>query len=686
MSESRRNENLILILALICFSGLSYILFNDELLDFENLSESESIARIFETQNDVRFKSSKQFVWKKASENKSLTWGDAVFSGNDSTSTIKLKDGALINLQADSMIVLNKLNDQMELELKFGQVKAEISKNMQIKLPCESLSVEGERSALKLGPGCAIQTIRGSATYKPKVAIDPTATQEIRWREKLQKTHLHSNQNVPLFLSWNRGKFPKGYTLEYSSDPEVKSIEKKISLSTNQILLNDYPKNGKYFFRLRAYSEHEKVLAESKIAAIEFKEVSSPLILTPAANERFGFQFDPDGNALNETDIEAAWAFPFENYQFEVELTKKDSPQLVPQKFSVRGTKFIFKELTAGHYSIRVRSLPVDSQVFTDWSQESSFFVRSQRINSLAAPQIRPLEINSVFGSKQKPIIEWNPVRGAASYQVEWSAFQDFKTTQRAQTVETSFVLPLAKEPGKVFYRVLAKTVAGSFGSPSLPGKYENLSNAPTLSPIANISIFAKSPREPDSAQTIPLKWTNSNGASVYSVEVSQDPGFEDFIVYSSTKTNLQILAKTPGKFFVRVKPLNSKREPAADYSNVQMFNYDVEQPLDTPKVKEPLNNITFFLQKNETPKFWIAWESVRNADQYNIEVSAEPNFKKVILNKKTSSRKYLVDKKFSDGVYFFRLQAINQKGSKSHWSDSRKFKISSGRAAGEKL
>jgi hypothetical protein len=679
-------EKRVLKVAIILFMVLGFFLINDDLLDLENFNLKNSIGKISESENDVRFKHSNKFVWKKARKKVSVAEGDAIFTGADSTAMIELSDGTIVNIEPNSLVILNRTGDQLELDLKFGQVKTDIAKSIRVKMPCESLQLEGENSSVKLGPDCAIQTLRGKAKYKSKNQIDPSFVQPIQWINYPRNTFVHSSRNSPVKLSWSKIRSPNGYSIETSLEENFSSIDTRTTSIRPSLNFIDYPKTGRFFARVRSYNDTGKVIAESKVIPLNIKEVHPPLIILPQNNALLSFVTDPDGTPLEEFAVNTEWAFAFERNLFEIELKLQGETDAAPNYIPVKGIKQNLGELPDGQYAFRVRSIAAKDQVPTDWSDPASFTVKRDRIKSLAAPDLLTKKLNSPFGSKKKLFAEWEPVRGAKKYRVEFDSNPEFTNPKKYETADTKILIPKPTEPGKYYYRVAGKTLKGSLGPASQSGELVAMTKVPELDPLQSFSVLGKHPNDPGAPKEIPAKWSKANGAALYQVEISKDQNFTDSMKYLSTDTSTRVVADKPGQYFVRVQAVNSERAPASAYSKIQTFNYQLEIPLYTPDINEPANNTTVYQQRNSPTSIWVEWKNVKGAEKYLFEFSKDPQFEKTLYRTTVKKRRHFISKKLSNGVYYYRIQALNNGGGRSNWSETRKLKILSGRNAGGEL
>lgn len=104
----------------------------------EALTTTESAAKFMDFEGKVEVKPRDEFVWKTASFKMDLYEGDRIRTSPDSSARIKFQDGTEITVQPDSIVVINKRNNQqqqtslMVIEIGGSDVNAEKSSSAPI--------------------------------------------------------------------------------------------------------------------------------------------------------------------------------------------------------------------------------------------------------------------------------------------------------------------------------------------------------------------------------------------------------------------------------------------------------------------------------------------------------------------------------------------------------------------------
>lgn len=136
------------------------------------------------------------------------------------------------------------------------------------------------------------------------------------------------------------------------------------------------------------------------------------------------------------------------------------------------------------------------------------------------------------------------------------------------------------------------------------------------------------------------------------------------------------IVLSEPGSYKVRVSALDEANKPTS-VSNIQEAIYSHRPPLAAPKLIEPFNNASIFLQKNTEPFIWLEWSKSQNATSYKVEVSNSKEFKKLILSSEQKENRFLIKTKLPLGKIFWRVRARSLDNNEySDWTEPRHFML----------
>jgi len=111
---------------IFCLAGLAvaaFILYqttNQDLSKIYTQTSGTSIAKLISSKNDVKLRPSTHPVWVQAASEMTVYERDTVFTGPKSSTVVSFDSGAKIEVSENSLIVVDKQNDQGKAEVVKG--------------------------------------------------------------------------------------------------------------------------------------------------------------------------------------------------------------------------------------------------------------------------------------------------------------------------------------------------------------------------------------------------------------------------------------------------------------------------------------------------------------------------------------------------------------------------------------
>lgn len=677
-----KTDRRILSSALVLLLLFSYFLYDDSLLFSDNqTSNLTKIGSISFTDRDVRRKISKQFVWKTAKDQEKVFLGDSLFTGKNSSAKIKFDTGKELVVQQNSLISFSKIEGQFMFDLQFGKISGEIKGTDCIKILVSGKPTEicGENAKLELDADGSVNVLDGKVTSG--VAVNKEPENVIEWSKTPSEKFYHFNHLAPMKLSWTAKSYFGRYHVQFSKDQEFKNISYQQISQVKQVSLKNYPTKGKFFVRIQADNIKGEAAAYSAVRTTEIQEVQAPVIVTPTLAQTLTFKLNTDGEFIEPNRTRMTWTYHNPKSKFELQLATDPEFKNIESTQLTTGLEVLSPALSAGEYHLRVREADLEDGSSYPWSQVTSFSVKIETPEKMAAPVLLTTDIKYFGPDAIPPKVRWTTVPEASKYVVEVSASQDFSEKQTFETASSNIEY---KEyyPGDFYVRVFGATDKGTLGESSKVGTMLIRARRPVLNPVEPKVVMGKTPEDPGDPQDFDVTWSEQKFAESYLVQVSKDPDFKD---------NTEVVARTPasvlqvpqpGDFFWRVQGLDSKGKPITKFSEVGQINYTLKVPLAQPDLLEPINNITLFFQKSLNPYFWFEWKAVRQASIYKLEISTTPTFEDVVFTKDLTATRLLVKEKLPQGDLYWRVRAESDANRLSHWTPPRKMSIYSGRKA----
>ena len=183
---------------------------------------------------------------------------------------------------------------------------------------------------------------------------------------------------------------------------------------------------------------------------------------------------------------------------------------------------------------------------------------------------------------------------------------------------------------------------------------------------------------------TVPdLSWSSVTGGKKYNFQVDDDadftsPEFDETIDDDFTSSESIIIPVTgsnststleQGEYYWRVRAINQYETPS-EWSKTWKFTVSI--PPGVPKLSDP--EADELIENIRTPE--LEWESAENGTAYQVQVDNNQEFSSPEFDTTTSKTNSKVGPNLTLGDYYWRVRAINEFGTESEWSDTRKFSV----------
>jgi len=295
------------------------------------------------------------------------------------------------------------------------------------------------------------------------------------------------------------------------------------------------------------------------------------------------------------------------SYDVQVATTDTFTTLLVNQTATVNRQYVPTKQLPAGLLYWRVRVNGAGDA----WANETF------TVDVSAAPTVTgPADGVQLPQPQSPPVLTWEPVAGADSYEVQYGTdpnFVDQTTTQATES--TSYVVGL-QAPGFYNWRVRAVLAAGITTAWSTGHTYEILG----LSPPAGEPQYPNDDINQD-IQDVVLDWDPIAGAKLYDLQISTDSNFLTFTEQLNIHGTRYSPVGTLGndQYYWRVRPADAAGNKL-DWSQVPTWQFRRSWP-SQPSLQYPAHDSTV------GDPFYFQWTPVELASKYTVEVSSNPSF-----------------------------------------------------------
>ncbi|MBK9293519.1 MAG: FecR domain-containing protein [Oligoflexia bacterium] len=421
----------------------------------DGLSEAGLIKEKYQT---VKRKFSENMLWDLVETQDKLYWFDSIQTAEKAQATIQLLDGSEIKLGPASLVVLEKDNDQLALNLKNGQLVLQASQGTKdIKVNGVNINNdEGNTLTLNIdkakGQLTAVQTT-ADGTGKQIIINKDGSTEEKELPAVLESPVALYRINTDLEtekidFSWNTKK--KDSIFELALDDKFKNIINSKTLK-EKTALSISLKAGTYYWRIKTTGG-----LTSEVRMFDINKMHTPELIGPSKNEQITYKKDFPIIEFNWSNVANS-----KNYYFEAS-TDEQFKNLLFQEELIQN-KFKTSKLVDGPIYWRV------SSVYDKQRKPSS--ISKIEIKKLVEPLTPRLtapssdfDVEYEYFSKNKGIpFNWEH-DGTTEYKFVISESSNFeKPLFFAKTKEKTYLLQEALKEGTYYWAVGHKNLDGQW-------------------------------------------------------------------------------------------------------------------------------------------------------------------------------------------------------------------------------
>jgi hypothetical protein len=461
-----------LLIALICI----YFIQNENLFREKHLTSAEAIGSFNELQKDVRKKNIANYFWDELKLKDSLSEGDSVFTGADSSVTVTLSNGQSIIVAPNSLIKFSYKGKKMVLDIPYGGVEFETVIDDLVISDCgENIDLSRDNAAVKLKKSekCgsikmdtqSVVNIKNFEERKTKKDMTDTFMEvaETGVLGRIQKIALSAPlldtldikykavEETPLVMSWATVPGATYYEVEVSDTEDFATVEKYKS-NTRKYTFKKL--SSKMYYRVKAIGVQD---AESSYSSVGKAIVEFPMIVMDKLKLTKEYKAkNPRDRGIASTAVDVSWSkVPYID-KYIVELIDTKSKKTV-KKTATRLLASALEVPRTGQYSYQVHA--ADSRGRTVSSSEVGELIYNKIFNILA-PVIKQ-GINDRFYFFQKSTakyvwLNWIGQSGeTARFRVEIARDRKFETIiQSSFTAKSKLLVTDKVEAGEYFWRV----------------------------------------------------------------------------------------------------------------------------------------------------------------------------------------------------------------------------------------
>jgi hypothetical protein len=374
-------------------------------------------------------------------------------------------------------------------------------------------------------------------------------------------------------LSWSPVSKATSYEVQVDADPSFDSPEYSATTVNTRIVPGSLLRSGQEFWRVRAIvGSTRSAWAQSSFGVAP---VASPVPLAPADDEDLP---QPDAPPLvHWSAVQGATSYTV--------LVDSERDMIGAKTYTTKGTSLVVPDpLTVGAWYWQVTATKGSGQSSLPSDQ------RSFRIEALDPPQITYPDDNVVLSKVEDVVLDWKPVPGATTYDVQVALDQDFNNIALSVTnVRSSRYSPATTLNNDQFWwRVRAVDAAGQqtpWTSTLYGFKREWLESVTPVYPLG-----ATDNPSAISGTKAYYQWTPVIHASEYQLQVSTDANFSPAVTTTCVTAHTTYTPRNAGDCgfpsgstirYWRVRPMDYPYGGGLPgiYSQAQAFTYTLPPP-----------------------------------------------------------------------------------------------------------
>lgn len=277
---------------------------------------------------------------------------------------------------------------------------------------------------------------------------------------------------------------------------------------------------------------------------------------------------------------------------------------------------------------------------------------------SLVAPAqaLAPSGLKVALPNSSTPVLTWNRVSGATSYQVQVDDNSGFSSPEVQQTTRNSRYVPtIHLSPGTQYWRVTA-VKDGTKPSWATSSFSVSAVSVPVATAPVNGEVLPQPGRPPL------LRWQTSRGATSYTVEVDGDADFIGAKSYTTRNTSFSVPEALPaGDYFWRVSASLGQGFNSVP-SNPSSF---ILTALPAPKLTYPVDDINTALED-----VVFDWEPVPGAVTYDLQVATDSTFNNFAFKAENLyGSRYSPPTTLLNDQFWWRVRAVDLAGQPTEWA-----------------
>jgi hypothetical protein len=636
---------------------------------------TEMIGRIVSKANIAERKFSSQVVWDEVFRDSKLYNFDTIRTSEHAEAIIRLKDGTVITLNENSMILLSYSEKQVDIQFMQGTMNASQTgkgaggKEVTIASGDTRIALGNSDVSLSQDKDKQLQMTvnRGKAKLiagdKEKVVSENqnilAGKDTIRLYDLTIKLIAPDNNRFyapegaksSVNFSWEA---PKGdYTtyLEVAANPSVSDplVKRKLNASN----ATEGFAEGVYYWRVTAINNTTKKVESSETRKFSIAASRPVQLITPGNNAVIKFH---DSNPM----INFMWSRSDAVSRYT--MTVSASPGMGKPIISsaVVGNKISLNSLGKGDYYWKIATINESDQVNLSAVSPVYKFTIS-RTDKLEPPQpVAPSENRSIhpLAISQRGInFTWTKDMSIPETQIILARDRNFSSIiLKKNSVENSIRFQEKLNDGDYYWSLRGVMADGSMtdSSPVRRFRVAREGGIMLIEPKDRAGITTKAN---ETEASVMFSWSKTDLEGNYVLQVAKDRAFTSIAKEMTLKDLSSSVTVKEGLHFWRVRQVDEK---GTDMMTSTVYSFELMSKLEIPVAISPKAGVTIDMLKRDTLDF--NWNTVKGANLYRIGLyQVKGGIQQSVATLETRNLNYKFGdlKKLDVGQFVWTLQAI---------------------------
>ena len=652
--------------SLVVMAVTAFLLYQEFSMRIDR-SGSDEIGTLTYRKKRAERRYSRQVIWEDLPQSAPVYNYDSIRTVEDSSARIHLKDGTLIDLEENTLIVLSVARKDIAIDFSEGSISASTALSdgrggIVLKSGDTSMSLKGEASLDRRGKELDLSVSSGSAEVRAggrrgtvrkneraSVSGKAVSVREIR----IVPMEPANNSYYVAGGGWQRVSFKwkngsgKPLVMEVAGDARFRKILFTKDAGTS--FVRGFAE-GTYYWRLKPAAGGEA----GPVRKFTVISQSPPRLVDPAAGREISCY-------SRKPLVDFSWTGSGRATGYRVEISRSADFSRIDTAIPASGTSVGTDSLEAGRYWCRVRALY--SYAGTSLVSSPSNFIIVKR-KEARVPEARypdsGASVSFLSLGSGGLVLNWDENQEISSYEVEISTDRNFRQVAvRERTPRNSYKVKKALPEGTWFWRVRGYDPAG---------KATPFSIASSVIVRGQSPLELRSPAEGDvipwyrSGGSVEFRWRDPNRAGRYRISVASDARMKSLLrEITVDRTSADVAGLAAGRLFYRVQAIDGNGKVLVQGP---VTSFSISALLPEPEPVYPLgNSVVNVLNMNALA---FSWNPVEGATHYRITLySYSGSYSKKLYEKVVNEAGFTL-KNFAvldTDTFYWEVQALTMKG-----------------------